>query len=100
MKTAPLAASLLVLALASPVRAELPDYLLDKDYQNCVGADTSDRQRIAYCECVRSGMQDWDMTTYVQAATQMAAAAASNPNAQPTGMIQTLAQGCLAKVMH
>jgi len=75
-------------------RAGLPDAVLDNDYKNCV-VDGQDRQRNAYCLCIRQGESGWSLDTYVQAATE-----ASNlrPGQIGTGPLDTLAKQCMAKI--
>ena len=82
----PLAAS------ADPV----PEYVLQKDYENCMAGETAqqDVQRAQYCSCVRNGMRNWDESTYAgllveQARTQ-----------QLPAPIEELAKACIQKVIH
>jgi hypothetical protein len=90
--------SLLLLGMAVPARADLPDIVLDRDYQNCIGDDAADKDRAAYCKCVRDGMSHWDPQTYLDAAQQ--AADASGAGAQPPGKIEELAKQCIAQVLR
>jgi hypothetical protein len=89
---------LLLVALTPSARAEMPDYVLDHEYKNCVGGD-EDPSRAAYCACVRDGMKHWDDSAYEELAMQMAAAS-TNPNAPPPAKIEELAKQCISQVMH
>jgi hypothetical protein len=89
----------MTLLLCGPAFAdELPDYVLNKDYENCMAGDNANPQRAAYCNCVRDGMRGWAIGAYMEAATQ-AAANAGNQNAKAPGKIEELANQCIAKVM-
>jgi hypothetical protein len=99
MKIAPVIGSLLLFVVAVPARAEIPDYILDHDYQNCIG-DDADKDRAAYCACVRDGMRSWSLTAYMDAAEQEAAASAGQSNGQPPGMIENLAKQCITQVIR
>jgi len=87
--------------VASPAFAELPEVVLDSDYKNCVGNDAvPDPNRLAFCGCIRSGMQGWSEDTYMNAAQQAATASKSGANAQAPAQIEDLAKKCLAQVLH
>jgi hypothetical protein len=96
MKTS-LGTILVLLLAAAPAYAQIPEELLTKDYQNCSG-DGTDSQRNAYCACVRDGMRNWDLQTYIQTATEAAAAASSGAASQMPGQLETLAKACIAKI--
>ena len=90
----------LLLSATTPARAEIPDYILDHDYENCMGGDTADKDRAAYCACVRQGMKGWSLAAYLDAAEQEAAASTGQSNGQPPGMIENLAKQCITQVIH
>ena len=87
----------LTLAVFPAVAEPLPVEALDKDYQNCVGTDT-DPNRAAFCACVRDGMKNWDLDTYIQTATE--AAAANSAGQSPGGKLNDLAKSCLSKTLR
>jgi hypothetical protein len=89
-----------LIALAQPVRAELPDYVLDRDYQNCLGVGEVDPQRAEYCTCVRNAMRSWDIDTYGNVATQATTTANLGASAQPPAQLSDIAKACIAKVLH
>jgi hypothetical protein len=87
--------------LALPARAELPDFVMDKDYENCMGGDTGNAPRATYCACVRDGMRGWDINDYMAMAQEaVAAQAAGGDPASPPGKLGDLAKACIAKAMH
>jgi len=86
-----------LLALAAlPARAEpIPDYVLNKDYENCVGTEASDKDKVAYCQCVRDTMKkSWSLDDYGALAEE----AIKNPK-EPPARLQALAQACAEKVL-
>jgi hypothetical protein len=91
-------AALLALFLLAPAAAHaadpIPAYILDKDYQNCIGNDAKDVNKINYCECVRTTMRkEWTLDDY----GGMVMEQLKNPN-QPTEQLQKLAKSCFDKV--
>jgi hypothetical protein len=91
-------AALVALALLFPAwaaHAELPAYVLDKEYQSCAG-DGQDEGRNAYCACVRDSMRNWSGQDYADTAQ---AAAAKSGGATPD-KIAEVAKECLAKTLH
>lgn len=74
----------------------IPEYVLNKDYENCLGGESekSDPQRARFCECSRSKMRQWDLDTYGATATE----AANNPlNTKDISQkIDEIASACLA----
>jgi|GEM_PF-2202097 hypothetical protein len=86
---------LLLLLAAFPARAELPDSVLARDYQNCIGND-NDPKRIAYCACVRDGMRSWSENDYLQMAVQLMTGTA-NPNGQSSSKLVDLTKKCIAQ---
>lgn len=85
---------LTIAALPSAVRAEpIPDYALDKDYENCLGDQPNDHERKAYCACVRDGMRSWDLESYGGMAMEQI------KTGKPSAQIETLAKGCIEKVL-
>ena len=100
MKATILINVLLLLAVASPARAEIPDYILAHDYQNCMGDDFADKDRVAYCACVRDGMRGWSLATYMDAAEQEAAASTGQGGSQIPGLIENIAKQCITQVIR
>jgi hypothetical protein len=98
MKTSILLGCFLTVFLALPARAELPDYVLDREYQGCVGND-KDAKHAAYCDCVREGMRGWSEDDYVAASMQTLAASPGS-KAQTPNILQDLAKSCIAKVLQ
>jgi hypothetical protein len=91
------AVALLVLAFtARAAYADpIPSYILDKDYQSCIGQDTGDAAKTAYCTCVRDTMRgSWSIEDY----GAMAEAQMKNPN-QPPMQLEQLAKTCAEKVL-
>ncbi len=78
--------------IAAPAQAELPDYVLDKDYQSCI-ADGKDANRDAYCACVRQGMRGWSEQDYMDVAQAAKAGLVSD-------RLGVLAKQCMAKTLH
>jgi hypothetical protein len=92
-------ALLMIPSLSTSARAEpIPDYALDKDFQNCMGNESpqKDPERAQYCNCVRDGMRNWDLDTYGAVASEQAKA--SNAQQVPQ-KIEDLAKACIAKVL-
>ena len=85
---------LLVLSV-TPAAAAVPDFLLDRDYRNCLG-DDEDPARAAYCSCMRQGMKSWDISDYAKTAMQ-AAAATADPDAAPPPRLEELAKQCMGQ---
>lgn len=90
---------MLLLLHSSSARAEaIPEYALDKDYQNCMGGDTAEKEpeRAQYCNCIRDSMRSWDLDTYGAVAMEQS----KSSNAQKTPQkIEDLARACIAKVL-
>ncbi len=89
---------LLLLTCASAQAEPIPEYALDKDYQNCMGGESAqkDPERSAYCNCIRDSMRGWSLDEYGALATQESKAA----NAQQTPQkLEDLAKTCIAKVL-
>jgi hypothetical protein len=99
VKVALLAGVLLTLLPVVASAEALPDFVLDKDYQSCMGNDTSDKERAAYCACVRDGMRTWDVSTYLEVAGQAVANAGKQGAANP-GKLEDLAKQCIEKAAH
>ncbi|MDR3423539.1 MAG: hypothetical protein P4M13_00460 [Alphaproteobacteria bacterium] len=101
MKRSLIPGGLLVCLLAAPAYAEIPDYVLDHEYQSCVGGDT-DSARAAYCSCVREGMRKWDDKTFAEVALQATEAHASGNKgkAQVPEKLNELAQSCISQVLR
>jgi hypothetical protein len=80
---------------ASPV----PEYALDKDFQNCMGGETvlQSPQRAQYCNCMRQGMKNWDLDTYGNVALEQSKARDAQ---QVPAQIAEMARGCLANALH
>jgi len=86
----------LLLALsAAPARAsDIPQFALDKFYENCLGGEGSDQARVAYCHCMRDAMNGWsdnDFSTMLE--EQM-----KNPS-QPPAKLDAQAKICVQKVL-
>jgi hypothetical protein len=79
-------------AHADPV----PDYVLQKDYENCMGGQTSqqDVQRAQYCSCMRNSMRSWDEEAYANLLLEQAKTQVISP------VIEALAKNCMEKVIH
>ncbi len=89
---------LLLIFTASAHAEPIPEFALDKDFENCMGGETAQKnpQRAAYCNCVKNEMRNWDLETYGALATEQSKAG----NAQQIPKkIDDLAQGCIAKVL-
>jgi len=90
---------ILLMALwAIPAYAELPDEILEKEYQNCMGNDTA-ADRAAYCACIRTGMKSWNMNDYV-AISQQTSVAATTSGASMPARVEELARKCIAEVLR
>ncbi len=85
-----------LMMIAAPAYAELPEEALNKDYQACMGGD-NDPERAEYCGCIRDQMRGWDLATYQALATQEAGAASGAPIPEK---ISDLAKTCMAKVLR
>jgi hypothetical protein len=83
----------LCLFAAAAHAEQMPDNLLQKDYDNCMGGE-KDPQREQYCECVRNGMRSWTVDEYGNVATE-----AKNSSATPAA-VEALAKSCLAQIFH
>ena len=82
----------------SALHAEaVPDYALQKDYDNCMGEDTAQTsaERASYCGCVRTKMQSWDLDTYGEVATEQSKDPTNT--AKVSQKIGELAKECLAQ---
>jgi hypothetical protein len=97
MNSLRLLSALALVLFAFPAHAEIPDYVLDRDYQGCLG-DDKDPDRATYCACVREGMKNWDLDTYVKTAMQ-AAASSGSANKVP-GKLEELANSCISRVLE
>ncbi|MDR3448809.1 MAG: hypothetical protein P4M15_03510 [Alphaproteobacteria bacterium] len=76
-----------------PACAELPAFILDKDYNACI-ADGTDTARNTYCACVRDGMRNWGVDEYLAMVAE--ASQAATPDKVPVpARLMTLAQSCL-----
>lgn len=84
--------------LATPSRADLPNDVLDRDYENCLDGD-KDPARTTYCACIRNGMKEWDVNTYAEAAMQ-GLSPSSNPDTLLSGKIGDLAKQCLSQALR
>jgi len=82
--------------VASAHAEMMTDTLLQKDYDNCMGGSTADKdpQRAQYCACVREGMKKWTTDEYGAAATE-----AQQSKVTPD-QIANLAKTCIAEVLH
>ncbi len=96
MKAALRPGSLLLMLSAPAAHAALPDEVLDKDYQNCMGG-TEDQHRAVYCGCIRNAMQSWDLDAYGAMATNISNA---GNNAKLPDELSSLAQSCLAQALQ
>ena len=92
MKADLLTGSLLLILSVASAHAALPDEVLDKDYQNCMG-ETDDERRAVYCGCVRN----WDLDAYAAMATNISNA---GNNAPLPDELSALAQSCLAQALQ
>jgi len=97
MKGAGVLIGMFFILLAPKAHSEIPDYVLDRDYQNCVNNDP-DPHRAIYCACIREGMRGWDQETYMEVATQEAATSGSQ--GPLPGRIEDLAKQCMAKALQ
>jgi len=91
------ATGLLFVLLAAPAYAALPDDVLNRDFQNCVGGD-KDPNRIKYCDCVRSGMKDWSENMYIESMMQ-AMSVATGTKTQASNNLEELAKKCVAQAL-
>ena len=99
MKAVAILNCLLLMFVALPARAAaLPDEVLNRDYQNCMGSDKNPK-RVVYCNCVRDGMRTWSDTAYIEAMMQVLAAA-SGTKAQASKDLDDLTKQCLAQAFH
>ena len=96
MRSFAILGSLMLLLAATAAHAALPTEVLDRDYQACMGG-TNEAERSTYCNCIRNGMQNWDLATYASMATDISKA---GNNAQLPAELTALAQSCLAKALH
>ena len=94
MKTAALVGFLLILP-SLPAHAELPEYVLDKEYESCAG-DGQDQERNSYCACIRDTMRGWSDQDYADTAQ----AAATKNGAQVPDKISEVAKLCIVKTLH
>ena len=84
--------------VASVARAEpIPEYALQKDYQNCMGEDTpqTNPEHANYCGCVINKMRSWDLETYGEVATEQAKDPTNT--AKISQKIGDLAKECIAQ---
>jgi hypothetical protein len=99
MKPVAILIGLLVIFGALSGRAwAMPEDVLGRDYQNCVGND-KDPKRAVYCGCVRDGMKSWSETTYIEAMMQVLAAS-SGAKAQASKDLDDLTKKCLAQAFQ
>ena len=79
-------------ALAEPI----PEYALQKDYENCLGGipPQQDPQRAQYCACMRSGMRGWSADAYAQMLIDQSKTQTIAPE------VDALARTCVEKVFH
>ena len=96
MKQTGIVTGLLFLLWVMPAYAEIPETMLDKDYQACLSNDT-DPNRAAYCACIHDAMRGWDMDSYDETATEAAKAGVAG---SVPAKIEELAKECIAKVLH
>jgi len=94
MTVKPCLLGLVAVLWAWPVHADLPDYVLERDYRNCLSGDRDPRRAI-YCGCIRDGMKGWDEETYVRVVMQIAQAS-GKANAPTPSELQGLARQCLS----
>lgn len=87
------AVTLILLAPTLVAAEPIPDYALNKDYENCLGDQPNDHERQAYCHCVREGMRGWDLDTYGDIAMQQI------KTGKAPAQIEMLAKGCVDKVL-
>jgi hypothetical protein len=99
MKVLTILIGLLPVLWIAPARAELPDDMLDRDYQGCVG-NATDAKHIAFCGCLREGMSDWDEDTYDKITIGAAAAMSKGPNAPMPDRLDTLIKKCITEVLQ
>jgi hypothetical protein len=93
-----LALFLLACLFAAPVRAEVPDDMVNKDFASCMGNATpaSDPERAQYCNCIRDGLRKWDLNAYGETALEQSKAG----NAQQVpAQLSALASECIHKVL-
>ena len=97
MKRRAILGGLMIMLWIVPAHAGgLPDDILDKDYQACMGG-TNEPQRAAYCTCIRTSMQNWDLDAYAEMSTNISRAGDS---AQLPAQLTQLAQECIAKTLR
>jgi hypothetical protein len=89
----------LLLSCATAQAEPVPEYALDKDFQNCMGGEApqKDPQRAEYCNCIRDSMKGWSLDEYGAVATEESKAGGSTQNVPQK--IAELAKSCIAKVM-
>jgi hypothetical protein len=85
--------------LAVPALAEIPSEILDQDYQSCMGGDTKNATRAAYCQCVRDELKTWTEEDYTNATMQTMTPSADGKLTMPD-KLQALAKKCIAKTFH
>lgn len=90
---------ILTLAAATAHAEAIPEYALEKDFQNCMGGESpqKDPQRAEYCNCVRDGMRSWSLDEYGAIATQESKNGGSAQNAP--AKLTDLAKACISKVL-
>jgi hypothetical protein len=89
--------ALAMFSLASAAHAgPIPEYMLQKDYENCLGGQTpqQDPERAQYCSCIRNGMRGWSEETYAALLIEQARTQTLPPQ------IEALGKACVEKVMH
>lgn len=89
----------LLYGMPSSYAEPIPEYALQKDFQNCMGEDTpqTNQARAGYCNCVINKMRSWDLDTYGEVATEQA----KNPTNtdKVSEKIGELAKECLAQAL-
>jgi hypothetical protein len=90
---------LLLVVSAMPARAELPDFVLDRDYKNCMGNDNNPKHA-AYCACVRDGMKDWSEDTYAEMAMQTISALSGSKAQKAPAKLEDLAHKCISQTLE
>jgi hypothetical protein len=88
----------LLLGITIDARAEpVPEFALDKDFQNCMGGETpqQDAQRAQYCNCIRDSMKGWSLDEYGSVAEQSKTVSTQ----QAPKPLMDIAQACISKVL-
>ena len=92
---------ILILATARPCYAEaVPDYALDKDYENCMGGETAaaNPERNKFCGCARDEMRQWSLDQYGAAASEQAKN--SNDTSKVIDVVGEIAKVCMKRAFQ